>query len=90
MEVFMDVNKNEILAKAGIPEDQWEQCFISPEGSIYTPFNGRTGEEVYNADLNYVEPTPEPTTQDEINAMLMQEITELKARLQQYEQIPAN
>lgn len=80
---------NEILLNACIPESEWNNCYISDDGMIFTPLhddNGqiiKTGEQMYNDYLESVEnPTvPEPTEQEKINAMLMKELAALKAQV---------
>ncbi len=79
----------EILKKAFIPESEWENCYISDDGMIFTPRyddNGdmvQTGEQAYNEYINALEnqPISEPTEQEQINAMLMREIAALKAQV---------
>jgi len=79
----------EILKKAFIPESEWDNCYISDDGMIFTPRyddNGdmvQTGEQAYNEYINALEnqPISEPTEQEQINAMLMREIAALKAQV---------
>ena len=79
----------EILKKAFIPESEWENCYISDDGMIFTPLyddNGgmvQTGEQAYNDYITAIaNPTiPEPTEQEQINAMLMREIAILKGQV---------
>ena len=79
----------EILKNAFIPESEWENCYISDDGMIFTPRyddNGdmvQTGEQAYNEYINALEnqPISEPTEQEQINAMLMREIAALKAQV---------
>ena len=79
----------EILRNAYIPESEWENCYISDDGMIFTPRyddNGdmvQTGEQAYNEYINALEnqPISEPTEQEQINAMLMREIAALKAQV---------
>lgn len=79
----------EILKRAYIPESEWENCYISDDGMIFTPRyddNGdmvQTGEQAYNEYINALEnqPISEPTEQEQINAMLMREIAALKAQV---------
>ena len=79
----------EILKRAYIPESEWENCYISDDGMIFTPRyddNGdmvQTGEQAYNEYINALEnqPISEPTEQEQINAMLMREIATLKAQV---------
>lgn len=79
----------EILKNAFIPESEWDNCYISDDGMIFTPRyddNGdmvQTGEQAYNEYINALEnqPISEPTEQEQINAMLMREIAALKAQV---------
>lgn len=79
----------EILKNAFIPESEWDNCYISDDGMIFTPRyddNGdmvKTGEQAYNEYISATSnsPTPEPTEQEQINAMLMREIASLKAQV---------
>ena len=79
----------EILKNAFIPESEWENCYISDDGMIFTPRyddNGdmvQTGEQAYNEYINALEnqPISEPTEQEQINAMLMREIAILKGQV---------
>ena len=79
----------EILKKAFIPESEWENCYISDDGMIFTPRYDdkgdmvQTGEQAYNDYLSAMTnpPMPEPTEQEQINAMLMREIASLKAQV---------
>lgn len=79
----------EILKRAYIPESEWENCYISDDGMIFTPRyddNGdmvQTGEQAYNEYINALEnqPISEPTEQEQINAMLMREIAILKGQV---------
>lgn len=81
--------KTEILKKAFIPESEWDNCYISDDGMIFTPRydnNGnmvKTGEQAYNEYISAISnpTTPEPTEQEQINAMLMREIAALKAQV---------
>lgn len=79
----------EILKKAFIPESEWDNCYISDDGMIFTPRyddNGdmvQTGEHAYNEYISAISnpTTPEPTEQEQINAMLMREIAILKGQV---------
>ena len=79
----------EILKRAYIPESEWDNCYISDDGMIFTPRyddNGdmvQTGEQAYNEYINALEnqPISEPTEQEQINAMLMREIAILKGQV---------
>lgn len=79
----------EILRNAFIPESEWENCYISNDGMIFTPKyddNGdmvKTGEQAYNEYIEALEnqPISEPTEQEQINAMLMREIAILKGQV---------
>ena len=81
--------KTEILKKAFIPESEWDNCYISDDGMIFTPRydnNGnmvKTGEQAYNEYISAISnpTTPEPTEQEQINAMLMKEIAILKGQV---------
>lgn len=79
----------ELLKAAFIPESEWDNCYISDDGMIFTPRyddNGdmvQTGEQAYNEYLKALEnpPISEPTEQEQINAMLMREIAILKGQV---------
>ena len=77
----------EILRNAFIPESEWDNCYISDDGMIFTPLyaeNGemlKTGEQAYNDYISASENSPLPTEQEQINAMLMREIAALKAKV---------
>ncbi len=79
----------ELLKAAFIPESEWDNCYISDDGMIFTPRyddNGdmvQTGEQAYSEYMEALEnpPTSEPTEQEQINAMLMREIATLKAQV---------
>ena len=79
----------EILRNAFIPESAWEDCYISDDGMIFTPRYDdsgdmlKTGEQAYNEYISAISnpSTPEPTEQEQINAMLMREIAALKAQV---------
>ena len=79
----------ELLKAAFIPESEWDNCYISDDGMIFTPRyddNGdmvQTGEQAYNDYREALEnpPVSEPTEQEQINAMLMREIAILKGQV---------
>ena len=79
----------EILKNAFIPESEWDNCYISDDGMIFTPRYDdkgimlKTGEQAYSEYMEALEnpPTSEPTEQEQINAMLMREIAALKAQV---------
>lgn len=79
----------ELLKAAFIPEQEWANCYISEDGMIFTPrYDEReemtqTGEQAY---LEYIQetahpPAAEPTEQEQINALLMRELANLKAQV---------
>ena len=79
----------EILKNAFIPESEWDNCYISDDGMIFTPRYDdkddmvQTGEQAYNDYREALEnpPVSEPTEQEQINAMLMREIAILKGQV---------
>ena len=79
----------EILKNAFIPESEWDNCYISDDGMIFTPRYDdkgdmvQTGEQAYNDYREALEnpPVSEPTEQGQINAMLMREIAILKGQV---------
>lgn len=78
----MNQEQKELLKNANIPEDWWDNCYISDKGQIFTPLKDgegniiKTGEQVYNEDyLN--PPTPTPTTEE----LLLKEIANLKVEI---------
>ena len=79
----------ELLKAAFIPESEWDNCYISDDGMVFTPRyddNGdmvQTGEQAYNDYREALEnpPVSEPTEQEQINAMLMREIAILKGQV---------
>lgn len=79
----------EILNEANINESEWDNCYISDDGMIFTPLyddNGqmlKTGEQAYNDYRSAMTnpPMPEPTQQEQINAMMMKELALLKAQV---------
>ena len=80
---------NEILKAAFVPESEWENCYITEDSMIFTPLYDdsgymlKTGEQAYNDYITAIAnpPIPSPTLQEQINAMLMREISSLKAQV---------
>ena len=80
---------NEILKAAFVPESEWENCYITEDSMIFTPLYDdsgymlKTGEQAYNEYISAISnpTTPEPTEQEQINAMLMREIAILKGQV---------
>ena len=79
----------EILKNAFIPESEWDNCYISSDGMIFTPRYDdkgimlKTGEQAYSEYMEALEnpPISEPTEQEQINAMLMKELALLKVQV---------
>ena len=79
----------EILKNAFIPESEWDNCYISDDGMVFTPRYDdkgimlKTGEQAYSEYMEALEnpPISEPTEQEQINAMLMREIAILKGQV---------
>lgn len=84
----------EKLKAAGIPPEQWEYCYISDDGTIWTPSTDEdgtvlaNGKDMYDYYISHKDdppPTPDPGEDDEQVQLLKKQIAELQSKLDDIE-----
>lgn len=85
------MDKDKILQKENIPDEEKDLCYVSDLGQIFRPLNGRTGEEVYNEWIENKDKQveKEPSEQEKLNAQLLQQNAEMQIELDKQKQLNA-